>query len=76
MTLCSTCSRITVYGMATGSCRKRKRVVLSLENKLAILDRLEKGETKTKLAKEFSVANSTLTGLKKNESKIREYLCQ
>ena len=62
--------------MATGSCGKRKRVVLLLENKLAFVDRLEKGETKTKLAEEFSVAKSTLTGLKKDESKIRKYVCQ
>ena len=47
--------------MATSMCRKRKRVVLSLENKLSILDRLAKGERPTKLASEFGIGNSTLT---------------
>ena len=53
---------------------KRKRVVLSLGNKLTILDRLAQGEMMTKLAKEYNVGNSTLTDLKKNESKIREFV--
>ena len=46
---------------------KHKRVVLSLENKLT---RLAQGEMMTNLAKEYSVGYSTLTDLKKNESKI------
>ena len=36
---------------------KRVRVVLSLENKLTILDRLAQGEMMTKLAKEYNVGN-------------------
>ena len=50
---------------------KRKGVVLSLENKLT---RLAQGEMMTKLAKEYNVGNYTLTDLKKNESKIREFV--
>ena len=49
---------------------KRVRVVLSLENKLTILDRLAQGEIMTKLAKEYNIGNTTLTALEKNESKI------
>ena len=50
------------------------RVVLSLENKLTILDRLAQGEMMTKLAKEYNIGNSTLTELKKKESIIREFV--
>ena len=54
--------------------RKRKRVVLSLENKLCILDRLAKGERATSIASEFGIGNSTVTYLKKNESRIRTFV--
>ena len=60
--------------MATSTCRKRKRVVLSLENKLSILDRLAKNERPTKIAKEFGIGNSTVTDIKKNESSIRSFV--
>lgn len=60
--------------MAALTCRKRKRVVLSLENKLRILDRLAKGEKAMKIASEFGMGNSTVTDLKKNESRIRSFV--
>lgn len=53
--------------------RKRKRVVLTLENKLSILDRVANSEKMTKLAKEFGVGNSTITDLKK-ESRFRSFV--
>ena len=56
---------------ATG---KRKRVVLSLENKIVILDRLAKGERATKLATEFGIGNATIIDVKKNEDKIRSFI--
>ena len=56
--------------MATSICRKRKRVVLLLENKLCILDRLAKGEKATNVASEFGIGNSTVIDLNKNESRI------
>ena len=40
-----------------------KRVVLSLENKLCILDRLAKGEIETNIASEFGIGNSTVKQL-------------
>ena len=61
----------TAVKMAASTCRKRKRVVLSLENKLSILDRLANGEKATKVASEFGIGNSTVTDLKKNKSRIR-----
>ena len=59
--------------MAASTCRKRKRVVLSLENKLSILDRLAKGEKATNVASEFGIGNSTVTDLN-NESSIRLFI--
>ena len=56
---------------AASTRRKRKRVVLSLENKLSILNRLAKGEKGTKVASEFGIGNSTVTDLKKKESRIQ-----
>ena len=60
--------------MAASMCRKCKRVVLSLENKLSLLNRLAIGEKVTKVASEFGTGNSTVTDLKKKESKIRSFI--
>ena len=60
--------------MAALTCRQRKRVVLSLENKLSILYRLAKGEKAIKVAGEFGIGNSMVTDLKKNESRIRSFV--
>ena len=40
---------------SSSSSRKRKRVVLTLEQKLAVLDRLKKGESQEKLASEYNM---------------------
>ena len=61
---------LTAVKMAASTCRKRKLVVLSLENKQSILDRIAKGEKVTEVASEFGIGNSTVTDLKKNESRI------
>ena len=60
-------------GMATPTASKRKRVVLSLEKKLAILDRLSKGETQAKIAHEYGIGRATVYDLKKNGNKIKSY---
>ena len=60
---------LTAVKMAASMCRKPKQVVLSLENKLSILDSLAKGEKAT----EFGIGNSMVTDLKK-ESKIRLFI--
>ena len=70
---------LQVYAkMASSSCsascsRKRKRTVVSLETKLAILDRLKKGEIQAQLASEYGVGKSTVANIKKNEEKIRNF---
>ena len=47
---------------------KRKRVVLSLSDKLKILERFKKGGSN--LAREFGVGNSTITGIRNNSEFI------
>ena len=54
---------LTAVKMAASTCRKRKRFVLSLENKLCILDRFAKGERATNIASEFGIGNSTVKQL-------------
>lgn len=54
---------------------KRKRVVLSLSDKLKIVDRLKKGASGSSLAREFGVGNSTITDIKKNSESIIKFAC-
>ena len=49
--------------MANG---RRKRIVLSIEKKLEILDRLSKGESQAFLSFEYGIGKSTVADLKKN----------
>ena len=56
--------------MAVCPSAKRKRVVLSFENKLDILEQLSEGESQAKLAIEYGVGKSTVGDIKKNEEKI------
>lgn len=46
------------------------RVALSVQDKLDILAKLKDGVKATRLASEYGVANSTITGIKKNEEVI------
>ncbi|XP_043263622.1 jerky protein homolog-like [Colletes gigas] len=52
---------------------KRKRVVLSLDDKCNILTRMRNGESGSALAKEYNIGKSTIFGLKSNEDKILRY---
>ncbi|GFV39016.1 tigger transposable element-derived protein 1 [Trichonephila clavipes] len=45
---------------------------ISLETKLAILDRLGKGERSTAIGKHFNLGESTVRAIKKNEAAIRK----
>ncbi|XP_049311737.1 tigger transposable element-derived protein 4-like [Bactrocera dorsalis] len=47
-----------------------KRKCFSIEEKAAIIHRLEAGESNALLAKEFGVSHSTISTIKKNKSKI------
>jgi len=58
---------------SSSSSRKRERVVLTLEQKLAILDCLKKGESQEKLASDNGAGRSTISYIKKNEEKLKSY---
>ena len=58
--------------MATKSL-KRKRVVLTMKAKLAILDKMANGCTQRSLAEEYGVGKATVCDLKKNEAKIKDF---
>ena len=47
-----------------------KRKCFSIEEKSAIIHRLEAGESNVTLAKKFSVSHSTISTIKKNKHKI------
>lgn len=50
---------------------KRKHVTLSLKQKCEILDKLECGESVTKIAKDYGVGKSTVCDINKKKSEIR-----
>ncbi|UYV79405.1 hypothetical protein LAZ67_17002495 [Cordylochernes scorpioides] len=49
---------------------KRKRVVLSISDKMTIINRLTNGESGKKLAKEFNIGASTISEIKNNSQSI------
>ncbi len=53
---------------------KRKRLVLTIKQKLEIVKRLEKGESRSKIMYEFNVSSSTLYDLKKQKDKLLEFM--
>ena len=53
--------------------RKRKHVVLPVESKIGILDRLKAGAIQTQLAEEYGIGSSTVGDIRKNEDKIRSF---
>lgn len=55
---------------------KRKRVVLSLIDKLNIIDSLKQGEPSYKLADKYGVGRSTISDIKKNADTILKYTCK
>ena len=62
--------------MASGSAstkKKRKRVVLTIEEKVKILDMLDKSVSYSIIAEKFGIGKSTVSDLKKNKEKIRGF---
>ena len=55
---------------------KRKRVVLSMNDKYEINKRLEEGESATKLSNEYNVGKSTITNIKKQKTNITNFINQ
>ena len=55
---------------SSSSAKKRKHVVLTIDSKLAILDRLKEGVIHAKLADEYGIG---IGDIKKDEAKIRSF---
>lgn len=54
---------------------KRKRVVLSLKDKVKIIQNLNNGEPGSKLAQIYGVGTSTISDIKKNSDNIMKFTC-
>ncbi|KAG9348076.1 hypothetical protein JZ751_004101 [Albula glossodonta] len=52
---------------------KRKRVTLSIDKKLEILSKLDKGACLATIAKEYNVGKSTVFDIKKHQDKIKQF---
>ena len=52
---------------------KRKRSVLSIEDKQSIILRLEKGEKGTNLSAEYGVSKQQISDIRKNKEKIMKF---
>ena len=50
---------------------KRKKIVLSVEQKLHIIDSLQKGASYSIIAEKYGIGRSTITDIKKQEGKLR-----
>lgn len=61
---------------AAAASKKRKRVVLTIEQKLQICELVEKGRTLTSVALEFNKAKSTVHDIMKNKTKLTTFLTE
>ncbi|XP_023237333.1 jerky protein homolog-like, partial [Centruroides sculpturatus] len=52
---------------------KRKRVVLSVSDKLKIIDQLKCGASGSSLARKYGVGNATISDIKKNSNAIKKF---
>ena len=53
---------------------KRKKVVLTLPQKIKLVKRMEKGESRAKLMAEYGVGSSTLYDLKKQKNELLSFV--
>ena len=71
-----------LHAMATASFnsasagKKRKRIVLTIEDKLRICDLVQKGQSLTSVATEFNTAKSTIHNIVKNKAKLQTFLTE
>ena len=61
---------------AMATCSKRKRKVLSIEQKLEICRRLRSGASVTALSKEMDVGKSSICDIKRNEEKLTSFIAK
>lgn len=52
---------------------KRKRVVVTIKEKLSAIERLEKGESVKVISDEFSVGVTTVKDWRRNKTAIQDY---
>jgi len=52
---------------------KRRKVVLTIEKKLEVLDLLQKKTSYTVIAKKYGICRSTITDIKNSEDKLRSF---
>lgn len=57
------------YVMSENRGQKRKRVVLSLVDKITIIQRLRKGDTASRIALDYGIGRTTLNDVKKKSRK-------
>ena len=58
----------------TSSTKKRRRVVLTIEQKLKICDLIESGRTLTSVALEYDTPKSTVHNIVKSKEKLKAFL--
>ncbi|GFW19520.1 tigger transposable element-derived protein 1 [Trichonephila clavipes] len=66
------CIIVARFYLAQWRKKKHQRQSISLETKIAILDRLGKGEGSTAIGKHLNLGESTVRAIKKNEAAIRK----
>ena len=59
-----------------GKGEKRKRVVLSLEKKLEIVERLKRGHTQSQVSAEFGVGASTVSNIWKQRDDLKKFVAE
>ena len=68
--MATACSSFAVSG------KKRKRVVLTIKEKLKICDLVKNGRSLTSIAAEFNVGKSTIHNMVKNKAKLQTFLME
>ena len=66
----------TACSSSAASGKKRKRVVLTIEDKLKICDLVKNGRSLTSVAAEFNVGKSTVHDIMKNKAKLQTFLTE
>ena len=66
----------TACSSSAASGKKRKRVVLTIEDKLKICDLVKNGRSLTSVAVEFNVGKSTVHDIVKNKAKLQTFLTE
>ena len=62
--------------MATAAVKKRKRIVLTIEDKLEICKFVKQGKTLANVAALFNIGKSTVHDIIKNEDKLQTFLTE